>query len=326
MVKKHKSKDKPHKRPAPKPSGKAQSKPGGRRPNLFGTHAVTEAWLNPERNIETLYITPQARNGFEATLKEAQNRGLKRPPLSELDKDRLDTLLPRGAVHQGLALVANNLPELTLQDLLIKAETQDNPLILILDQVTDPHNVGAILRSACAFGATGVVMQRKHAPELNGVLAKTACGAVEHIPVAYETNLSRAIEELKDNHFFAYGLDERGDQVVGLIPFHVERGHIEGLSRFTDQRELRDKVFRGFIAVSLIFRVDFIAEILTLGIKDHGDIGRMIIAQHFQQHIGEAVNRADFEPFGVGHAGLAAIGHRIIGAEDKAGAVDEVEF
>jgi 23S rRNA (guanosine2251-2'-O)-methyltransferase len=88
---------------------------------------------------------------------------------------------------------------------------------LMLDQVTDPHNVGAIISSACAFGAAGVVMQKKHAPALNGVLAKTACGAVEHVPVAFVTNLSRALEEFKEGGYFSYGLDERGEMDIGEL-------------------------------------------------------------------------------------------------------------
>ena len=125
-------------------------------------------------------------------------------------------MLPQGAVHQGIALDCAPLPELTLQDLLIKTNNKDSSLFVILDQVTDPHNVGAIIRSAAAFGADGMIMQSKHAPSLDGVLAKTACGGVEHLPVASETNLSRAIEELKDNHFFVYGLDERGEDISNI--------------------------------------------------------------------------------------------------------------
>lgn len=87
----------------------------------------------------------------------------------------------------------------------------------MLDQVTDPHNVGAIIRSSCAFGADGIIMQKKHAPTLDGVLAKTACGAVEHVPVAYETNLSRSLESLKEAGFFVYGLDERGEKTIDAL-------------------------------------------------------------------------------------------------------------
>ena len=178
---------------------------------LYGFHAVREAWLNPARKIKALYITEHALNGFESTL--AQRQDIQRPQPTIIDKKEIDRLLPRGAVHQGLALDCSALEERTLKDLIVKAHDKTDSLFLILDQVTDPHNVGAIIRSAAAFGADGIILQTKHAPSLDGVLAKTACGGLEHLPIAHETNLSRAIEELKDNHYFVYGLDERGEDI-----------------------------------------------------------------------------------------------------------------
>jgi 23S rRNA (guanosine2251-2'-O)-methyltransferase len=188
---------------------KAQNK--APRPSLYGVHAVREAWLNPGRRVQALYATSDAAKSFEPVLAEARQKGLKRPAPSVVQKEAIEKMLQKGAVHQGLALACPPLEDVFIQDMIIRAQSQENTLLLMLDQVTDPHNVGAILRSACALGAHGVIMQRKHAPTLEGVLAKTACGAIEHIPVAYETNLSRALEELKDGGFFAYGLDERGD-------------------------------------------------------------------------------------------------------------------
>jgi len=198
-------------------SGSQPGKIKGPRPSLFGMHAVREAWLNPARHVLALYLGEAAQDSFREILNEAQERGIKRPSPIITDKREIDRLCPDGAVHQGIALAAEPLPERNLQDLIIKNRDQDNALFLMLDQVTDPHNVGAILRSATAFGAAGVIMQRRHAPEMEGVLAKTACGAIEHIDVAYETNLSRAIEELKEAGYFVYGLDERGEQTIGAI-------------------------------------------------------------------------------------------------------------
>lgn len=189
---------------APTPKGSA---------NLYGVHAVTEAWLNKSRFINDLYITEEALKSFEPVMARAHKAGLKRPDPQITDKRALDGLLPGGAVHQGIALKAQDLAEPSLEAL-IHANEESGGCFAILDQVTDPHNVGAILRSASAFGMAGVIMQRKHAPELTGVLAKTACGAVEHIPVAYETNLSRAIETLQEHGYFVYGLDERGEKTL----------------------------------------------------------------------------------------------------------------
>lgn len=175
---------------------------------------MREAWLNPDRKIKTLYITDQALPGFEQTLRES--KGLDRPNPSIIDKAQLEKMLPRDAVHQGIALDCAPLPETDVQDMIVRA-AEGQSLLLMLDQVTDPHNVGATLRSASALGADGVIMQRKHAPDLTGVLAKTACGAVDHIPVAYETNLNRTLETLKEAGFFAFGLDERGEKNIGDI-------------------------------------------------------------------------------------------------------------
>ena len=195
-----------------KPMKPAKTKqPAKVRLNLFGIHAVREAWLNPSRFVNHIFITQEAMRGFESVITQAQKQGLKRPAPEIIEKEKLAKMLPPGAVHQGIAMQAQALAEKDIRDLVIAAG-DENSVLAILDQVTDPHNVGAILRSACAFGLKGLVMQSKHAPALEGVLAKTACGAAEHIPVAYETNLSRAIEYLQQEGYFVIGLDERGEQ------------------------------------------------------------------------------------------------------------------
>lgn len=185
-------------------------------PSLYGFHAVREAWLNPERQVKALYMTQNAVDDFVRVIEEAKSKGLNRPAPVSIEKKKLDALLPPGAVHQGLGLVATPPEKFDLQDMLNHAAGRADTLLVILDQVTDPHNVGAIIRSACALGAHGLIMQEKHAPSLDGVLAKTACGGIEHLPVIYETNLSRTIEALQADGFFVYGLDERGDDIATI--------------------------------------------------------------------------------------------------------------
>jgi 23S rRNA (guanosine2251-2'-O)-methyltransferase len=189
----------------------------GPRANMFGLHAVREAWLNPKRYIHALYLSESTEATFAPVLELAISRGLERPEPRVIAKDDFERLLGRDAVHQGIALSAAPLEETFIQDILSIGANKERSVILILDQVTDPHNVGAILRSACAFGADGVVMQRRHAPEIEGVLAKTASGAADHIPVAYETNLSRTLETLKEAGYVAIGLDEHADQTLAEI-------------------------------------------------------------------------------------------------------------
>lgn len=181
--------------------------------DLFGLHAVREAWHNEKRYVHALFITESAMKEFEPHLKTAA----KRPAPQIVTKEELDRAFPSGTVHQGIALSCQPLAEQSVMDLIIKGTAKDKSVIVVLDQLTDPHNIGAILRSACAFGADGVVMQSKHAPEMTGVLAKTACGAADHIPVAYETNLSRAIETLKENHYTVIGLDEHAEKTFGSL-------------------------------------------------------------------------------------------------------------
>ncbi len=185
--------------------------------SLWGAHAVTEAWKNPARTIRTLYITEQALKEFKSVLDGSGSA--KRPAPTIVERRQIDDILPPGAVHQGIAIDADALEEIFVQDLIIRASKKSRAVIVVLDQVTDPHNVGAIMRSACAFGADGIIMQSRHAPEVNGVLAKAASGAAEHIPVAYETNLSRAINHLQEEGYVAVGMDERGEHVIASYEF-----------------------------------------------------------------------------------------------------------
>lgn len=201
-----------------------KNKKHGTKPNnkakidLFGIHAVTEAWLNPKRHIHNLYITDKALDHFDDALKKAHDRGLKRPAPQVVDKGFIDHACAPGAVHQGLGLNCQGLEETDIHDLIRADDAKERSVLLMLDQVTDPHNVGAILRSACVFGASGMILQKKHAPDLTGVLAKTACGAAEHVPVAYETNLTRTLETLQEAGYFAIGLAEEGENEVSALP------------------------------------------------------------------------------------------------------------
>ncbi len=182
--------------------------------DLFGMHAVREAWANPKRYVHNLYITETAMKEFEPYLKTET----KRPEPVIVTKDELDKAFSASTVHQGIALSCQPLAEASITDIIIKGTQKPRSVVVMLDQVTDPHNIGAILRSACAFGADGVVMQSKHAPEMAGVLAKTACGAMEHIDVAYETNLSRTLEKLQENHYTVIGLDEHSPKTFADLP------------------------------------------------------------------------------------------------------------
>lgn len=165
---------------------------------LFGIHPVEAALRNPARRVTRLFATENAARRLTEAL------GTVRVPVEETTPRDLDRILGAEAVHQGVMIETEPLPEPDLQSL---AENAAGRPLLVLDQVTDPHNVGAILRSAAVFGAGGLIMTRRHSPPLNGVLAKSASGALELVPIALVGNLASALAELKDVGFTLIGLD-----------------------------------------------------------------------------------------------------------------------
>jgi len=182
---------------------------------LYGAHAVREALQNPKRLIQRLLVTESGFESIREAYEAAQGAGIKLPQPQMVDGFDLERLLPRDAVHQGILLDVQPLEEVFLVDIINMLD--ENAKVIVLDQVTDPHNVGAILRTAVAFGASAVIVQKVHAPEITGTLAKSASGAVEHCPVVRETNLTRALEQLKEAGFFCIGLDERGKQSIAEL-------------------------------------------------------------------------------------------------------------
>jgi 23S rRNA (guanosine2251-2'-O)-methyltransferase len=198
---------------APRSSGSKDGR--AQRPGLllWGTHPVLAALANPERRCHRLLATAEAARSHETELTRL-GRQHRLPGLETVSRAELDQWLPPGAVHQGIALSADPLPALGVEDLADLAVGRDKAVVMVLDQVTDPHNVGAILRSAAAFGALGVVMQDRNAPEETGTLAKSASGALERLPLVKATNLARALETLKQAGFWIAGM--AGDAPVTL--------------------------------------------------------------------------------------------------------------
>lgn len=185
---------------------------------LYGLHAMEAAWINPQRKFKKLWLTQQGAENFSAAMAIARKKGLDRPEPQIVERHILDNRLPSGAVHQGIAAEVAPLDEVFLSDILVAAHKEEKITLVMLDQVTDPHNVGAVLRSCAAFGAKALILQKRYAPEITGVLAKTASGAVEHVPIIREVNLSRALEELKENGFACVGLDEHSGTSLADLP------------------------------------------------------------------------------------------------------------
>ena len=157
---------------------------------LWGSHAVQAARDNPNRTAHRLVATANAARRLEFSGADI---------LAAADIDRL---LPAGAVHQGVALLVDPLEICLLDDLIASAVGP----IVVLDQVSDPHNLGAIFRTAAAFGAAGLVLQTRHAPAITGIVAKTAAGGIEHVPECRVVNIARTLDQLAAAGFNSVGL------------------------------------------------------------------------------------------------------------------------
>jgi len=184
---------------------------------LWGIHAVREAWTNPKRVIHSLLVTDRSVKDVKMFI-APKNASRPRPDIVE--RRVIDKRLPIGAVHQNIAVECDATEEVFLSDIIIQSKMKEKMTVVMLDQVTDPHNVGAILRSSCAFGASALIVQTRHAPDMTGTLAKAACGAVEYVPIVRETNLSRSIAQLQDAGFIVIGLDEAGKNITDIPAGH----------------------------------------------------------------------------------------------------------
>ena len=189
-----------------------QSHGTAQRPRLWGKHAVAAALDNPDRKVLKAWATRDAAAMMQFSADVA---------VTLADVADLGRLVPHDAPHQGLVVEVEPLDEVWLDELLTGAD--EHAVLLVLDQVTDPHNVGAILRSAAAFGAIGIVTQDRHSPPESGALAKAASGALERVPWARVVNLARALDDIGEVGFWRIGLtgDAESDLKSALSPPRV---------------------------------------------------------------------------------------------------------
>ena len=249
----------PSRSPPPRPAGgKPGSKPGATRQQierrerftrarreslrpaeadgpaiLYGWHTVTAALGNPARQIRKFLATENAA-------RRLAGEGIAQTPESVRPSAIDERLLP-DAVHQGLYLEADPLPSPAIADLPARG------IVLVLDQITDPHNVGAIFRSAAAFAATALVTTERHSPDAAGALAKAASGAIELVPLVAVQNLARALADLRERGFLLVGLDSEGEADLADLPLKAPLALVlgaegKGLRQLT--RETCDKLAR----------------------------------------------------------------------------------
>ncbi|WP_144295396.1 23S rRNA (guanosine(2251)-2'-O)-methyltransferase RlmB [Rhodoligotrophos appendicifer] len=195
---------------------------------IYGSHAVLAALRNPRRHHIKLWLSENASHRFATELPASVPREITAPKV-------LDQMAGPDAVHQGLVLEAHSLEPVDLEDV------PGQGLILLLDQVTDPHNVGAVLRLAAAFGAHALVTTERHSPGLTAALAKAASGGLEHVAFARETNLAQAIQTIKNKGFTVIGLDSEAEIELSEAPLQPPLALVfgaegKGLRRLTKDR------------------------------------------------------------------------------------------
>ena len=196
---------------------------------IYGRHPVEAALANPRRRIVRVVATLETMARLTPIVARRQEN-LTCDVMAPLEIARL---LDAGALHQGVAVLAQPLPDTAIADLPASAD-----LVLVLDKVSDPHNAGAIMRSAAAFGASAVVMQERNAPPASAALAKAASGALEWVPLIRVPNITRSLAELKRRGFWIMGLDAAAHETLGSTPVPVPAALVlgsegEGLRRLT---------------------------------------------------------------------------------------------
>ncbi len=237
---------------------------------LYGLHTVRAALDNRERKIVRLSVTQNAFARLE--LPEAHSLPY---PVEFVSPQDIDKILGPDAIHQGVMLETHPLPARRLEAL------KESTLLLVLDQVTDPHNVGAIMRSAVAFGAGALVTTQRHSPTESGVLAKSASGALELIPYIQITNLANALEELHALGFQTIGLDSEG-------PAPLEgtfKGNKIALVLGSEGKGLRQKTRD---TVTSLARLDMPGAIKSLNVSNAAAVALYAARSHLTQSIGPA--------------------------------------
>ena len=209
------------KRKRSNPPGRAARRPArpaagraGRFILLYGVHASLAALANRNRHCRRILVTEEADRRLGDQLHVLLDHRRVPVKLEIVERAELDRRLPAGAVHQGILVEAEPLPEIALDGLVRLLAGRESATLVALDHATDPQNVGAVMRSAAAFGASGVVVTDRHAPATTGALAKAAAGALEVVPLVSVVNLARALRELKDEGYWCVGLDNAAERIL----------------------------------------------------------------------------------------------------------------
>lgn len=236
---------------------------------FYGTHTCNSILNNPERTIfEIVYVNQKNLERFNPKKLPSSAK------IRQADKSWFDAKFGSDSVHQGFAVCANSLAEYSIVDL--ENEPDQNQLVIILDQVNDPHNVGAIIRSAAAFNAKAIVMTDRHAPDESSTLAKSASGALELVPMMRYANLAQAIRDLKDIGFWTYGFAESGSTALGETKFSGKVALIMG-AEGTGIRDLTRK------NCDFLIRLETGEAFSTLNVSNAAAIAMYQVFQNFSK-------------------------------------------
>ncbi len=228
---------------------------------MYGWHTVTAALQNPGRRIRNLLATENAA-------RRLTEEGVVSPVAPHVVRpSAIDERLPPDAVHQGLYLETEPLSSPAIEDLAPRG------VVLVLDQITDPHNVGAIFRSAAAFAATAIVTTQRHSPDATGALAKAASGALEHVPLVSVQNLARGLAALKQKRFLVVGLDSSGESDLAALPLRTPMALVLG----AEGRGLRQRTKE---TCDHIARVALPGEIKSLNVSNAAALALYIANLH----------------------------------------------
>ena len=182
---------------------------------LYGTHTVMALLENPLRVYSRILTC-------DTSLAKRINSNVKLLPNVRLEivtRDIINDVLPEGAIHQGITVLTKELDTITLDDVCDILSKKNKGAVVVLDQVTDPHNIGAIIRTAASFKVDAIIVQDRHTPQITGVLAKSASGGLEHCPIVRVKNLARALSSLKKSNIWCIGLDSEASQKLDEIKF-----------------------------------------------------------------------------------------------------------
>jgi 23S rRNA (guanosine2251-2'-O)-methyltransferase len=236
----------------------AASRGGERRNVVYGWHSAVAALENPRRRVTRILATRNA-------LSRLAERGLGDLPQPVEARD-IERLVGGNAVHQGIAIVCDPLREPALADL------KEARLVVVLDQVTDPHNVGAVIRSAAAFGAAAVVLTERHGPAESGLLAKAASGGLEHVALLHVKNLARALDALGDLGFRRLGLDSAHAEPLEPAPTDGGTAIVLGAEGKGLRRLTREKCDR-------LVRLDVPGPITSLNVSNAAAVALYIVTR-----------------------------------------------